>query len=81
MRKIKTDSLLFTVLITVIFFFLLSAVSISTRLMLKDRIAAFDLEMYVWINAVAQLILTFALIALSQKLGLHHSDDYHLMGV
>ncbi len=78
MRKIKTDSLLFTVLITVIFFFLLGAVSISTRLMLKDRIAAFDLELYIWMNAVAQLVLTFALIALSQKLGIHHSEDYHL---
>ena len=80
-RKIKTDSVLFTLIVTLIFFFLLGVVSISTRIILKDRIAAFDLELYIWINAAAQLLLTLALIALSQKLGIHHSEDYHLSSI
>ena len=80
-RKIKTDSVFFTLIVTLIFFFLLGAVSISTRIILKDRIAAFDLELYIWINAAAQLLLTLALIALSQKLGIHHSEDYHLSSI
>lgn len=80
-RKIKTDSVLFTLIVTIIFFSLLGAVSISTRIILKDKIAAFDLELYIWINAFAQLLLTLALIALSRKLGIHHSEDYKLSSV
>ena len=80
-RKIKTDSVLFTLIVTLFFFFLLGAVSISTRIILNDRIAAFDLELYIWINVAAQLLLTLALIALSQKLGIHHGEDYHLSSI
>ena len=80
-HRIRTDSVLFTILVTLLFFSLLGAVSIATRIILKDRIAAFDLELYIWINAGAQLLLTFVLIAVSRKLGIHRSEEYKLSAI
>lgn len=74
--KKMTDSIWFTVLVTMIFFFLLGAVSISTGIIFSEDMKQYRLEPYIWTNAAAQLILSAMIIFVSQKTGIFNKQEW-----
>lgn len=71
-----TGSIWFTVLVTIVFFLLLGAVSISTGIIFADDMKQYRLEPYIWINATAQFILSVMIILVSWKIGIFNKQEY-----
>ena len=67
MKNKNQKGIIFTIVITIIFFLLLGVVSLSTGFIFAERISNYDLEAYCWINGIAQLVLSIGIILIMKK--------------
>ena len=67
MKNKNKTGVIFTIVITIIFFLLLGVVSLSTGFIFAERISNYDLEAYCWINGIAQLVLSIGIILIMKK--------------
>lgn len=81
MRNLKTKSLGFTIAVTIVFFLLLGVVSLLSGALLSEELQQYDLELFCWINATAQLVLAVGVVVLMKRLNIFRDEEFTSKGL
>lgn len=72
---------LFTVIVTVALFMALGVVSMVTGIIFADELRQFNYRNYCFVNGAAQLLLSFAAIAVMKKTGTYIKEEFSAKGL